>query len=70
MNFLAGKIDFDKSEESIVDVPVTVKLSEPFEYKGRNVLKTLDINAVNGRELPNGNTKMTWDVAEFAIVMK
>ena len=58
------------AEGTRVDVPVTVKLSEPFEYKGRNVLKTLDINAVNGRELPNGNTKMTWDVAEFAIVMK
>ena len=24
---------------------------------------------VGGRELPNGNTKMTWDVAEFAVRM-
>ena len=52
-----------------VDVPVTIKLSEPFEYKGRNVLKTLDIQVVRGRELPNGNTRMTWDVSEFAVRM-
>ena len=57
------------AEGSRVDVPVTIKLSEPFEYKGRNVLKTLDIQVVSGRELPNGNTKMTWDVAEFAVRM-
>ena len=49
------------------DVPVTIKLSELFDYKGRNVLRTLDIQAVGGRELPNGGTKMTWDVAEFAV---
>ena len=53
-----------------VDVPVTIKLSEPFEYKGRNVLKTLDIQVVSGRELPNGNTSLTWDVVEFAEIMK
>ena len=57
------------AEGSREDVPVTIKLSEPFEYKGRNVLKTLDIQVVSGRELPNGNTKMTWDVAEFAVRM-
>jgi len=51
------------------DVPVTIKLSELFPYKGRNVLKKLDIQAVGGRELPNGNTKMTWDVSEFAVRM-
>lgn len=58
------------AEGSRIDVPVTIKLSEPFEYKGRNVLKTLDIQAVGGRELPNGNTKITWDVAEFAQSME
>jgi hypothetical protein len=57
------------AEGSRVDVPVTIKLSEPFEYKGRNVLKTLDIQVVSGRELPNGGTNMTWDVAEFAVRM-
>ena len=58
------------AEGSRIDVPVTIILSEPFEYKGRNVLKTLDIQAVGGRELPNGNTKITWDVAEFAQSME
>ena len=51
------------------DVPVTIKLSEPFEYKGRNVLRTLDIQAVGGRELPSGGSSMRWDVAEFAVRM-
>ena len=51
------------------DMPVTIKLSELFDYKGRNVLKTLDIKAVSKRELPNGNTRMTWDVSEFAVRM-
>jgi hypothetical protein len=32
-----------------VDVPVIVNLSEIFKYKGRNVLRTLDIEAVGGR---------------------
>jgi len=57
------------AEGSREDVPVTIKLSEPFEYKGRNVLQTLDIQAVGGRELPNVGTNMTWDVAEFAVRM-
>ena len=42
------------TEGKRVDVPVIVNLSEFFEYKGRNVLGTLDIEAVSGRELPNG----------------
>ena len=57
------------AEGSRVDVPITIKLSELFDYKGRNVLKTLDIQAVGGRELPNGGTNMTWDIAEFAVKM-
>lgn len=57
------------AEGTRVDVPVTVKLSESFEYKGRNVLKSLDIEAVPSRELPNGDTNMTWNVAEFAVRM-
>ena len=57
------------AEGTRVDVPITIKLSELFDYKGRNVLKTLDIQAVGGRELPNGGTNMTWDIAEFAVKM-
>ena len=52
-----------------VDVPVIVNLSELFEYKGRNVLRTLDIEAVGGRELPDGSMGLSWDVSEFAVKM-
>ena len=57
------------AEGNRVNTPVTIKLSGPLEYKGRNLLKTLDIQAVRGRELPNGGTNMTWDIAEFAVKM-
>ena len=50
-----------------VEVPVRLRLSELFEYKGRNVLKSLDIKAASGRELPDGTAGFTWDVAEFAV---
>lgn len=52
-----------------IEVPVRLRLSELFEYKGRNVLKSLDIKAVSGRELPDGTAGFTWDVAEFAVKM-
>ena len=52
-----------------VEVPVRLRLSELFEYKGRNVLKSLDIKAASGRELPDGTAGFTWDVAEFAVKM-
>jgi len=57
------------AEGKRVDVPVIVNLSELFEYKGKNVLRTLDIEAVSERELPNGNTRIFWDVSEFAVRM-
>jgi hypothetical protein len=59
----------DCADGTRVEVPVTVKLSEPFEYKGRNVLRRLEITAETGRELPNGDSNMSWDVAEFAVRM-
>ena len=52
-----------------VDVPVTIKLSKPFEHKGRNVLKTLDIEATIGGDLPTGDASLKWDVSEFAVRM-
>ena len=57
------------AEGKRVDVPVIVNLSELFEYKGRNVLRALDIKAVSGRELPDGNARISWDVSEFAVMM-
>ena len=59
----------DCADGSRVEVPINVKLSEPFEYKGRNVLRRLEITAETGRELPNGDSNMTWDVTEFAVQM-
>ena len=52
-----------------VEIPVRLRLSELFEYKGRNVLQSLDIKATSGRELPDGTASFTWDVAEFAVKM-
>jgi len=57
------------AEGKRVDVPVRLRLSELFEYKGRKVLKNLDIQAVSGRELPDGTAGFMWDVAEFAVRM-
>ena len=57
------------AEGTRVDLPVSIKLSNLFKHKGRNILKTLDIQAVSGRELPSGDKNMTWDVAEFAVRM-
>jgi len=57
------------AEGKRVEVPVRLRLSELFEYKGGNVLKSLDIQAVNGRELPDGTAGFMWDVAEFAVRM-
>ena len=57
------------AEGKRVEVPVRLRLSELFEYKGRNVLQSLDIEAVSGRELPDGTAGFMWDVAEFAVKM-
>ena len=57
------------AEGKRLNVPARLKLSELFEYKGRKVLKNLDIQAVSGRELPDGTAGFTWDVAEFAVMM-
>ncbi len=57
------------AEGKRVEVPVRLRLSELFEYKGRKVLQNLDIEAESGRELPNGNMGISWDVSEFAVRM-
>ena len=61
--------DPDCTDGTRVDVPVTIKLSKPFEHKGRNVLKTLDIEATIGGDLPTGDASLKWDVSEFAVRM-
>ena len=57
------------AEGKRVEVPVRLRLSEFFEYEGRKVLKSLDIKAVSGRDLPDGTAGFTWDVAEFAVMI-
>ena len=57
------------AEGERVAVPVTVRLGDLFEHKGRNVLRTLEIKAASGRELPNGVKQISWDVSEFAVKM-
>lgn len=57
------------AEGKRVEVPVRLRLSELFEYEGRKVLKSLDIKAVSGRDLPDGTAGFTWDVAEFAVMI-
>lgn len=57
------------AEGKRVMVPIKLRLSEVFEYKGRNILKSLDITTVTGKNLPNGSTKVSWDVSEFALLM-
>ena len=57
------------AEGKRVDVPTRLKLSELFEYKGRKVLRALDITAVSGRELPDGTAGFTWNVSAFAVQM-
>jgi len=57
------------AEGKRMEVPVRLRLSELFEYKGRKVLQNLDIEAESGRELPNGIMGISWDVSEFAVKM-
>jgi hypothetical protein len=52
-----------------INVAVIVRLSEPFQYKGRNIFQTLEIEVEAGSQLPNGETNLFWDVSEFAVTM-
>ena len=61
--------DPDCAQGKRVEIPVKVILSEPVEYKGRRMLRTLDISSVKGGELPNGTLGFSWDVSEFALMM-
>jgi hypothetical protein len=52
-----------------INVAVIVRLSEPFQYKGRNIFQTLEIEVEAGSQLPNGETNLLWNVSEFAVTM-
>lgn len=49
-------------------VPVTIALSDLFPYKGKDILLTLEIEAIGGREFPSGGSEMTWDLSETGMV--
>ncbi len=51
------------------EVPVTIALSDLFELKGKIYLRTLVLDTIDSKELPNGGTSVGWDVADFAIDM-
>ena len=59
--------EFISVEGSRVELPVHLKASEFYGHIGRNVLKTLEITVVIGRELPNGGKNMMWHVSEFLV---
>jgi hypothetical protein len=52
-----------------INVAVIVRLSELFQYKGRNIFQTLEIEVEAGSQLPNGETNLLWNVSEFAVTM-
>jgi len=57
------------AEGKRVNIPVRLKLSELFEYKGKNVLRSLDIKASGERELPNGGSRMYLLMTKFSSKM-
>ena len=58
------------AEGEYVDLPVDVYLNGIETIEGKKVLRYVNANTRNGELLPNGDTYVGWDVAEFAISMK
>jgi hypothetical protein len=52
------------------EVPVDIYLSGIEILEGKRVLRYLSANTRDGELLPDGNTFVNWDVAEFAVGMK
>ena len=59
----------DCSQGSYDSVPVYLTLSESVDHKGKIFLKTLEITADQGRELPKEQQKIKWDLFEFGEMM-
>ena len=55
----------DCSQGSYTPVPAYLTLSESVDHKGKIFLKTLEITADQGRELPKEQQKIKWDLFEF-----
>lgn len=58
------------AEGERVEAKVDLYLSGIEVIDGKRVLRYLSANTRNGEVLPNGDTYVDWDVAEFAISMK
>ncbi len=51
------------------EFPVDIYLSGIEIIEGKRVLRYLSANTRNGELLPDGDTYVNWDVAEFAVMM-
>ena len=57
------------AEGKRVEAKVDLYLSGIEVIEGKKVLRYLNANTLNGELLPNGDTYVGWDVAEFAVMM-
>ncbi len=57
-----------KQQSTVID-PVTIALTSLFERKGKIYLRTIVLNTIDSKELPNGGTSGGWDLAEFVVEM-
>ncbi|MEY2814656.1 MAG: hypothetical protein RIS05_404 [Actinomycetota bacterium] len=58
------------AEGKFETAPVDIYLSGIEVIEGKRILRYLSANTRNGELLPNGDTYVNWDTAEFAISMK
>ena len=58
------------AEGERVEAKVDLFLSGIEVIDGKRVLRYLNANTRNGELLPNGDTYVGWDVAEYAVKMK
>ena len=58
------------AEGERVEAKVDLFLSGIEVIEGKRVLRYLNANTRNGEVLPNGDTYVDWDVAEYAVKMK
>ena len=58
------------AEGERVEAKVDLFLSGIEVIEGKRVLRYLSANTRNGEVLPNGDTYVDWDVAEYAVKMK
>jgi hypothetical protein len=55
----------DCARGKFVQTPVTISLTNLIEYKSKFHLKDLAITPTNGKNFPNGNKLIIWDLSEY-----